>query len=309
MNASKPSALGAAALCIALAILAPPPARAQVAADDAQAADAAIDVQYHLSRARARRGAIARIVFSVKTPVPLRRVAVAIDFDESRLRVVAVNRLTFIEGSPLALDALASIIHNNRDEEFGNQSDEGFVFAVVDSGEALKELGVSSGEFIPVLSLDFVVLNDAPFGFSPCVFKVVQNRANLEPAMVYANQVERADEDGVDRQVALNDENFQGGGIEIIGEVGFFMRGDANFDERRDIADPIYSLKFLFGGGPRLPCEDAGDSNDDGILDVSDPIFTLTRLFASSLPFPEPVKWGRDPTADELGCDIYTRGD
>ena len=55
-----------------------------------------------------------------------------------------------------------------------------------------------------------------------------------------------------------------------------------------------------------IPCEDAMDTNDDGILDISDPIFSLAYMFLGG---PEPalpgVECGTDPTKDTLGCEDY----
>ncbi|MBI4582594.1 MAG: hypothetical protein HY717_00980 [Planctomycetes bacterium] len=54
--------------------------------------------------------------------------------------------------------------------------------------------------------------------------------------------------------------------------------GDANQDGRQDISDAIWTLTFLFKGGPR-PCANTADVNGDNRLDLSDPIYLLTYLF------------------------------
>ncbi len=82
-----------------------------------------------------------------------------------------------------------------------------------------------------------------------------------------------------------------------------FIRGDANTDGLRDLADAIFSLDHLFQDG-LVPCRDAVDANDDGELDVADPIYFLMYLFGAGAPMPEPTDWcGVDPTADTLTCD------
>ncbi len=82
-----------------------------------------------------------------------------------------------------------------------------------------------------------------------------------------------------------------------------FVRGDANFDDRVNISDPVAVLRFLFSEG-EIACADAADADDSGTVDVSDAIRTLDFLFRKGTrlpqPFPEP---GDDPTADPLGCD------
>ncbi|HAK95634.1 MAG TPA: hypothetical protein DCM87_11675 [Planctomycetes bacterium] len=88
-----------------------------------------------------------------------------------------------------------------------------------------------------------------------------------------------------------------------------FKRGDANDDGKRDIADAIKVLGYLFGGGAtQLGCLDAGDANDDGKIDIADAIKILGHLFASSGPLPEPFDaCGEDPTdTDTLDCRTYT---
>ena len=88
--------------------------------------------------------------------------------------------------------------------------------------------------------------------------------------------------------------------LQIVADLTFF-RGDANGDDRLDIADPQYSLNYLFSGGPDPVCLDAADANDDGQFNISDPVATLMYLFGglSSLPAPHPEK-GRDATADDV---------
>ncbi|MBI4606203.1 MAG: hypothetical protein HY721_29910 [Planctomycetes bacterium] len=101
-----------------------------------------------------------------------------------------------------------------------------------------------------------------------------------------------------------------------FGEIGFFLRGNANGSavpegapwEAIDISDAIFLLSFLFLGGPQPPCMDAADSNDDGKADISDAVRTLGYLFGGgttevTLPPPWP-ELGPDPTADDLSCDV-----
>ncbi len=87
------------------------------------------------------------------------------------------------------------------------------------------------------------------------------------------------------------------------GLAGSFVRGDANADGGRDIADAVFLLGYLFAQGEKPPCAEAGDANDDGKLDVSDAIALLRRLFGPvpSLPDPDSA-CGVDPTPDALGC-------
>jgi hypothetical protein len=83
-----------------------------------------------------------------------------------------------------------------------------------------------------------------------------------------------------------------------------FLRGDVNFDGRRDVSDVIALLArlYLLSGG--FPCQDSADANDDGLLDVTDAVTLVDYLFGgggSSLKEPL-VRIGPDPTPDGLGC-------
>jgi hypothetical protein len=84
---------------------------------------------------------------------------------------------------------------------------------------------------------------------------------------------------------------------------GAFLRGDANGDGRLDLSDAIFTLAFLFLGGPAPLCPAAADANDGGALDIADPIFTLGWLFTGGPPPPPPgpAACGLDPTPDALG--------
>ncbi len=86
-----------------------------------------------------------------------------------------------------------------------------------------------------------------------------------------------------------------------------FIRGDGNDDGMVDIADPSYTLIYLFGvNGPSV-CLDAQDSNDDGVVNIADPVHELGWLFTLGPPPPPPFpNCGSDPTADGLDCLDYT---
>ncbi len=82
-----------------------------------------------------------------------------------------------------------------------------------------------------------------------------------------------------------------------------FVRGMANNDTLVDIADPVFILDWLFGGGPEPFCLSAADANDSGVLDIADPVYLLTYLFAMTPAPPAPFAVpGLDPTPDALTC-------
>ena len=73
-----------------------------------------------------------------------------------------------------------------------------------------------------------------------------------------------------------------------------FVRADGNQDGLFNIADPVFTLSFLFPAGapPTVDCFDALDANDDGLLNIADAVFKLSVLFPTgpppsvSAPFP-----------------------
>ena len=87
-----------------------------------------------------------------------------------------------------------------------------------------------------------------------------------------------------------------------------FLRGDANLDGTVGIGDAIMTLGFLFLG-ESLPCPAAADSTGEGIhLVITRPIYTLRFLFMGGPPPPEPFPFC-EPTAGaddafcyEVGC-------
>lgn len=82
-----------------------------------------------------------------------------------------------------------------------------------------------------------------------------------------------------------------------------FIRGDSNTDNSLDVADSVYTLVYLFQGGPAPLCDDAADTNDDGTVNIGDPVYGLTFLFAGGPPpLPPFDPQGDDPTPDGLGC-------
>jgi len=94
--------------------------------------------------------------------------------------------------------------------------------------------------------------------------------------------------------------------------AGPFVRGDVNQDGRLTVSDSIAVLRYLFPAGDQVPaCLDACDMNDDGRINVADPVYLLGYLFADGPAVPPPAgsppaACGPDPTADSLGCEIFS---
>lgn len=82
-----------------------------------------------------------------------------------------------------------------------------------------------------------------------------------------------------------------------------FNRGDVNQDGGFDISDPIAMLSFLFNNGSVL-CLIACDANDDNTVNIADAVYCLGGLFGGGNPPPAPHGvCGEDPTPGPLSCD------
>lgn len=93
------------------------------------------------------------------------------------------------------------------------------------------------------------------------------------------------------------------GAVEIIPSAPF-VRGDANFDMRVDIADAVTILNYVNGFIGEPPCLSALDVNDDSVLDAADAIYELSYLFSFGPVIPAPFPTiGLDPTPDEIPCE------
>jgi hypothetical protein len=84
-----------------------------------------------------------------------------------------------------------------------------------------------------------------------------------------------------------------------------FLRGDSNRDDTVSLGDVATEINYIFHNGI-INCLDAADANDDGFVNLADPIYTIQYLFLGGpqvrSPFPD---CGFDPSGDEdvnLGC-------
>jgi RHS repeat-associated protein len=86
-----------------------------------------------------------------------------------------------------------------------------------------------------------------------------------------------------------------------------FRRGDADADGRVIITDGIFTLNFLFLGGPEPPCRDAADADDRNVLNLTDAVYLFNFLFLGGPPPPSPGPrdCGPDPTPDTLDCRSF----
>jgi len=105
-----------------------------------------------------------------------------------------------------------------------------------------------------------------------------------------------------------------GNGIPDECELPRFHRGDANGDGDLDIADAVFTLRYLFSALLEVSCMEAADYNNDGEVNISDPIASLGFLFLGrpppAPPGPPESACGTDSDAlgsrRDLGCETYS---
>jgi hypothetical protein len=94
--------------------------------------------------------------------------------------------------------------------------------------------------------------------------------------------------------------------VEFASAAPHFRRGDADASGELTVTDAVFSLSYLFAGGPSPACVKSADTNDDGQLDLADPVALLGFLFlGGSAPGAPSPDCGTDPTEDELACEDF----
>ncbi len=69
--------------------------------------------------------------------------------------------------------------------------------------------------------------------------------------------------------------------IAIVG-IRDYVPGDANGDKIIDIADAVYLIEYIFGGGAAPNPFLAGDSSCDGFVDISDAVYLIAYIFGGA---------------------------
>ncbi len=95
--------------------------------------------------------------------------------------------------------------------------------------------------------------------------------------------------------------------ISLLSQGAPFVRGDVNGDGTINLIDATFHLQVLFGTtSPTFTCADALDVDDDGILALPDVIYSLAFLFTGGPPPPAPFPACEiDPTDDANSCDTF----
>jgi hypothetical protein len=255
-----------------------------------------VDFRVRIAGARAAPGATeVPVEVYISAAVEYSAVEVPIDFDERSLRLARAEEY-FIGGQ---------VMIENREDAWPLIAEEGVGILYTGAGIDGRRLA-REGEEVLAATLYFDVL-EAAAEIESTRFEV-RTVAGQVPVN-YPPFIAVHDASGGSEAVASHVEPFEiaNGILHIVGDVSYFVRGDANDDLTVDLADAAHTLNFLFLGGRAPRCFDAADANDDGKLEIVDPVRTLNRLFLGADPLPPPNGVpGEDPTADTMTCS--TRG-
>ena len=291
-----------AVLLGAIASAAPAPAQ-----DPPAPGDEAPRVLFFLDQAEGSPGEAVNVALSVETNVPIAAISFAINFDETMLFLERSERVLLpVAPNPVAGESSTAVFDNRNDRE-GDQLEEGWVRIDLAASDSTRDLALPLASRVQLFNLAFRIRPDAASGFAEVGFDDIGPVRVADQLVILTNAAALKADEGSPPLAPYGiapEDLFDGGVIiKIIGEVGFFLRGDANVDMARDISDPVKTLFTLFNGQGYFLCEDAADANDDGKIDVADPIFSLDCLFTAGKRFPPPNVWGLDPTEDALGCE------
>jgi hypothetical protein len=233
---------------------------------------------------------------TMSNDVPIRGLQVALQYDAESLRI---DEIITEENTILADESTEYIVAS-----YDNNEGIAFIGALKDFATPFwfhtsdnPDIAAGADHVVAVLKVGIVI--SAQQGFAAIEFTdgiQAPQHAELDEAPEIHNLIILDGE-------AVRPELGTGGGVDI--RRGF-VRADSNKDSAVDISDPVYTLRWIFLGGPRPPCLDAADANNDTRLDLSDPIWTLNFLYAGgpqpSEPYPQA---GVDPSTDgsgSLGC-------
>ena len=265
-------------------------------------------IQLFVPMATAAPGEVVEVPVLLRTEVPLSLVGFSVEFDTRVLEVLEVKLSPELEAIVSTPDRVAGVDWSF--ESFSSQ-DEGWVqgLCVLDYAGS-EEFTVPADEVLRISTLVFQVKADAPEGRSPVTF-TRQESARFRGQFLNGEQpvynaVRRPGHPfpPAERFRDTLDPDLEDGSVQvsIIGDVGIFVRGDANVDANVDISDSLSILGALFLGQEDLPCDDAADANDDGRIDISDPVAILDYLFTGLSTVPLHGTRVVDETLDTLDC-------
>jgi hypothetical protein len=197
-------------------------------------------------------------------------VIVPIDFDERYLRVARVED-HFLAGTAIL---------DNEDALPGVQADEGYV--VIASSLVGKRRVAPAGEEVHAATIYIDVLESAA-EVTETTLQVRSVGGRVRDSFVIVRHLSGDAAEKVEARGEFGAVQIRNG-VLAIRPSAETVAGDANFDGRFDISDPISVLGYLFLGDSEPLCSPAADYDGDGELIISDPIRMLGVLFLGQPP-------------------------
>jgi hypothetical protein len=266
-------------------LLAEPNLNAERGNDRPEAAEdpEAPEVTLTLRKAHAAPGTVANVRLRTRTNVPVSMIAWSVEFDPTFL---AMQEPPVLSQPLQIIQARAESPKDFRFEwQIDNEAGWAQFFLVVDF-QGRPDHSIPAGMLMNAVTLPVLIKLGTPIGEYPIRFTDPETASYdgsfLNGAEFIYNAARPAgslfsDDDVFEETLAPVVED---GIVEaVIGDVGFFLKGDANLDDALDISDPMAILSSLFLGGSELPCPDVADTNDDGRIDLSDSVAILSYLF------------------------------
>jgi hypothetical protein len=269
-------------------------------------------VTFDLPEIRGIPGDIVSVPLRVRTNTPLSLVAWSVEFDPQVLQLVDPPRLSAVLERLLETldDPAAFLFEWYADNEAGWAQ-----FLLVPDFQGRAQFAIPPRLLVSAAIMDFRLENGAPAGEHPLRFtrpEAAEYASQFFDGDLAVYNAARPSGRPFGREDSFEDaaapELDDGVVLAIIGDVGFFLRGDANLDDALDISDAMTILGALFLGDEPLPCEEVADANDDGNVDLSDPVAILGYLFQGTQQNSLAV-WTREATADEsVECPLPDEG-
>lgn len=265
---------------------------------------------YKLESLTASPGDTIEVPLFVEANAPLEGFSWSIDFDETVLEGIEVEKV-FQRPDEADWHFFASIINNFDETEGSGGVDEGYfvggaVFTPGSTGFA--HLQPPANAINHLFNLKFRVRDDAPLGDTELRF--IDGARTHPPDSPQIENIATLRQTSSSPEVKVTPISI-GGVLKIVpeAEVTLFIRGDYDFNEKVELTDAVLELEFLFLSGIPPQCPDAADANDDGNFDISDPIAILQTIFLGLDRIPPPFsRPGEDPTKDNLSCKLNSTG-
>ena len=209
------------------------------------------------------------------------------------------------------LDMLNQVLGGKSDFQWHVNEEEGYIqTSLVFDFLGRENFALPPRVLASIAALTFRVKESAPAGFHPISFTRPETarynghfHSDRGPIFNAARRHGRTFTDE-SRFEEITQPDLEDGvlSVSIIGDVGIFVRGDANLDIEVNISDPVMILDFLFLGGNTPGCKDAADANLDGKIDVSDPVRILDFLFNGTTSWSPTTEVINNESPVSLGC-------